>query len=437
MQPRTCSERSGCWRRPAPSAQDGSSTPRRAEGCTANAESCRRPEGYPIRPLAPYGQGKYAAEGYCELYTRLHGLATVSLRYGNVYGPRQDVHGEAGVVAIFCGALIDGRRPTVFGDGRQTRDWVDVSDVARANLMAADADVTGPFNIGRGEETSVLDLIDALNDVSRPRAARGARVRAGAARRGQPQLPRREPRASGARLGARRSSCATGSGGSWPRCEHRRRAWSAASGAGDLSQRAKVGVNHPTDQLLEAERRGPSELKARASGVADGRGALGRSLQLGIDPDVSTRVEPEIPEGGIGELRNSVWDAGSEDVVPRPRLLEHQPCASHHIPGERPVANCGQVAEFDLLRHAQLDCRGGPSDLARDEVLGAALGFVVIEDPRAREQGVVRAQLADQLVRGQLRCCVWGLRSAWSLLSLGTLPGIAEHRARGGDEHTR
>ena len=70
------------------------------------------------------------------------------------------------MVAIFCGALIDGRRPTVYGDGRQTRDWVEVSDVARANLMAAESDVTGPFNIGRGEETSVLDLIDALNDVS-------------------------------------------------------------------------------------------------------------------------------------------------------------------------------------------------------------------------------------------------------------------------------
>ncbi len=135
-------------------------------GLYGDADVLPTPEDHPIRPLAPYGQGKYAAEGYCELYTRLHGLSTVSLRYGNVYGPRQDVHGEAGVVAIFCGALIDGRRPTVFGDGRQTRDWVDVSDVARANLMAAEADVTGPFNIGRGEETSVLDLIDALNDVA-------------------------------------------------------------------------------------------------------------------------------------------------------------------------------------------------------------------------------------------------------------------------------
>jgi len=134
-------------------------------GLYGDADVWPTPEDYPIRPLAPYGQGKYAAEGYCELYTRLHGLSTVSLRYGNVYGPRQDVHGEAGVVAIFCGALIEGRRPTVFGDGRQTRDWVDVSDVVRANLMAADSDLTGPVNIGHGQETSVLELIDALNQV--------------------------------------------------------------------------------------------------------------------------------------------------------------------------------------------------------------------------------------------------------------------------------
>ena len=124
------------------------------------------PEDYPIRPLAPYGQGKYAAEGYCGLYTRLHGFPTLSLRYGNVYGPRQDVHGEAGVVAIFCGQLVSGRAPTVFGDGRQTRDWVDVSDVVAANLLAADSELTGALNIGTGGETSVLDLLDALRDVS-------------------------------------------------------------------------------------------------------------------------------------------------------------------------------------------------------------------------------------------------------------------------------
>jgi UDP-glucose 4-epimerase len=136
-------------------------------GLYGDASVIPTPEDHPIRPLAPYGQGKHAAEGYCELYTRLHGLPTVSLRYGNVYGPRQDVHGEAGVVAIFCGCAVEGRRPTVFGDGRQTRDWVEVGDVARANLLAADADAfTGPVNIGSGQETSVLELIEALGEVS-------------------------------------------------------------------------------------------------------------------------------------------------------------------------------------------------------------------------------------------------------------------------------
>jgi UDP-glucose 4-epimerase len=134
-------------------------------GLYGDADLLPTPEDYPIRPLAPYGMGKYAAECYCELYTRLHGLSTTSLRYGNVYGPRQDVHGEAGVVAIFCGHTVDGTRPTVFGDGRQTRDWVDVSDVVRANLLAAESDLIGPVNIGQGRETSVLELLDALKEV--------------------------------------------------------------------------------------------------------------------------------------------------------------------------------------------------------------------------------------------------------------------------------
>ncbi len=135
-------------------------------GLYGDADVLPTPEDHPVKPLAPYGQSKYAAEGYCELYTRLHGLSTLSLRYGNVYGPRQDVHGEAGVVAIFCGCLVEGRRPTVFGDGRQTRDWVDVSDVVRANLLAADSELTGPVNIGHGQETSVLELVEALRDVA-------------------------------------------------------------------------------------------------------------------------------------------------------------------------------------------------------------------------------------------------------------------------------
>ena len=138
-------------------------------GLYGDAELLPTPEHHPIRSLAPYGQSKLAAEGYCDLYGRLHQLSTVSLRYGNVYGPRQDVHGEAGVVAIFCGCLIGGSTPQIFGDGRQTRDWVDVADVVAANLLAADAPVSGPLNIAGGRETSVLELVDALSGLGADR----------------------------------------------------------------------------------------------------------------------------------------------------------------------------------------------------------------------------------------------------------------------------
>jgi UDP-glucose 4-epimerase len=120
------------------------------------------PEDHPAEPEAPYGQSKFAAEGYLELYRRLHGLSTVSLRYGNVYGPRQDPLGEAGVIAIFCGKLIEGGTPKVFGDGKQTRDYVFVGDVVAANLAAGDSQATGAFNVGTGKQTSVLDLVEAL-----------------------------------------------------------------------------------------------------------------------------------------------------------------------------------------------------------------------------------------------------------------------------------
>src|SRR2546421_210691 len=106
------------------------------------------PEDHPVAPEAPYGQSKFAAEGYCELFNRLHGLSTVSLRYGNVYGPRQDPLGEAGVIAIFCGLLLEGGNPTVYGDGLQTRDYIYVGDVVDANLKAAGSEAGGPFNIG-------------------------------------------------------------------------------------------------------------------------------------------------------------------------------------------------------------------------------------------------------------------------------------------------
>jgi UDP-glucose 4-epimerase len=133
------------------------------------AQTIPAPEDHPVAPEAPYGLSKFCAEKYCELFTRLHGLSTVSLRYGNVYGPRQDPLGEAGVIAIFCGKVLGGERATIFGDGRQTRDYVYVGDVVAANLRAAESDAGGPFNIGVGVEVSVLDLVEAL----RPHAADG------------------------------------------------------------------------------------------------------------------------------------------------------------------------------------------------------------------------------------------------------------------------
>jgi UDP-glucose 4-epimerase len=124
------------------------------------------PENAPIAPLSAYGQSKFAAEGYLSLYERLYGLSGVSLRLGNVYGPRQDPLGEAGVIAIFCGLLKEGGRPTIFGDGSQTRDYIYVGDVVSAALAAGDADATGPVNIGTGEETDVLQLVEALAGLS-------------------------------------------------------------------------------------------------------------------------------------------------------------------------------------------------------------------------------------------------------------------------------
>jgi UDP-glucose 4-epimerase len=119
------------------------------------------------RPDAPYGQSKFAAEGYASLYGRLYDVSATALRLGNVYGPRQDPLGEAGVVAIFCGALLAGGRPTIFGDGRQTRDYVYVADVVAANLAAAaHPEAHGAYNIGTGVEASVLEVVAALRQAA-------------------------------------------------------------------------------------------------------------------------------------------------------------------------------------------------------------------------------------------------------------------------------
>lgn len=129
---------------------------------------CERParEGDERRPLAPYGASKLAGEEYLATYNRLYGTEHVALRYGNVYGPRQDPHGEAGVVAIFFNRLLSGERPTIFGDGGQTRDYVYAVDVARGTLAAgAGPNGGGVYNVGTGIETSVLDLFEACRRV--------------------------------------------------------------------------------------------------------------------------------------------------------------------------------------------------------------------------------------------------------------------------------
>jgi UDP-glucose 4-epimerase len=124
------------------------------------------PEDHPVAPEAPYGLSKFCAEQYCEMFTRLHGLSTVSLRYGNVYGPRQDPLGEAGVIAIFCGKLLEGGTAIIFGSGEQTRDYVFVDDVVDSNLRAAESDVMGPINIGLGKEKSVLDIVEIIHGLA-------------------------------------------------------------------------------------------------------------------------------------------------------------------------------------------------------------------------------------------------------------------------------
>jgi UDP-glucose 4-epimerase len=117
------------------------------------------------RPLAPYGTSKLCGEEYLATWNRLHGTGHVSLRLANVYGPRQEPHGEAGVVAIFMGLLHESGTPRIYGDGSQTRDYVFVEDVVTAMLAAA-AHEGGVFNVGTGTETSVLDLYDAIQRAS-------------------------------------------------------------------------------------------------------------------------------------------------------------------------------------------------------------------------------------------------------------------------------
>jgi UDP-glucose 4-epimerase len=134
-----------------------------------DADILPTPETYPAWPVSPYGVSKLAFEHYLHCYGVQHGLGYTALRYANVYGPRQNPHGEAGVVAIFCLNLLSAEPPTVNGDGKQTRDFIHVADVVRANLAALDSDQRGHFNVGTGRPCDIntlFEMIEARMEVS-------------------------------------------------------------------------------------------------------------------------------------------------------------------------------------------------------------------------------------------------------------------------------
>lgn len=146
-------------------------------GLYGEADALPTTEDAPLRPLSPYGVGKAAAESYVRFFTREEGMSTISLRMANVYGPRQNPHGEAGVIALFCGAKLDARRPTLFGDGLQTRDFLYVDDAVAALLLAAVSRASGSFNVGTGRETALLDLVQKLGLEATFEPARHGEVR--------------------------------------------------------------------------------------------------------------------------------------------------------------------------------------------------------------------------------------------------------------------
>jgi UDP-glucose 4-epimerase len=144
-------------------------------------ETFPAPETHQTWPVSPYGVSKRSGELYCHFYFAEYRMPFVAFRYANVYGPRQDPHGEAGVVAIFSGRMLRGEPITVNGDGKQTRDYVFVGDVARMSLLALERDAMGPVNIGMGIETDVNQLARTLLEVSGSRSE----VRHGPAKSGE------------------------------------------------------------------------------------------------------------------------------------------------------------------------------------------------------------------------------------------------------------
>lgn len=152
------------------------------------------PENEVTRPMSPYGVSKLCAEHYLDYYGRSSAMRTVALRYANVYGPRQDPHGEAGVVAIFAQRMLRGQEVIINGDGRQTRDYVFVEDVVRANLLALDcAEASGAFNIGTSRATDVNALAESIRKLTKcPSAPRHGPQKAGEQRQSVLDVSRAE-----------------------------------------------------------------------------------------------------------------------------------------------------------------------------------------------------------------------------------------------------
>ncbi len=127
-----------------------------------NAKTIPTPEDYPPSPISPYGIAKLAVEKYLESYCKMYSMNFTAMRYGNVYGPRQNPCGEAGVIAIFANKMLKGEQPLIHGDGRQTKDYIFIDDAVSATLLALKKDINGPINIATAKETSVLEIFDGL-----------------------------------------------------------------------------------------------------------------------------------------------------------------------------------------------------------------------------------------------------------------------------------
>ncbi len=188
MPPRTSSAVSTFCSRRRAAACAGLFSRRRAGPSTGTPERLPADEETPARPLSPYGLTKWTFESYLHIWRQVHGIVPVILRYANVYGPRQNAEGEAGVIAIFSRRLLRGKPCVIYGDGCSTRDYVYVGDVVRANQLALTLGGGGTFNIGTGQQTTIRTVFDTVRDAAdrilggsleRPRQPEYAPVRAG------------------------------------------------------------------------------------------------------------------------------------------------------------------------------------------------------------------------------------------------------------------